>query len=104
MAINHIEIPQIKLKQEMVLIVLIACSVLPSSHNYNLVPYDKSPASPWQVQYNCARLVCRQRGYKMTSVRQNVFRCAIPSGTQLQRQYEFPLLLPFPLIFKSRYD
>jgi hypothetical protein len=27
MATNHIEIPQIKLKQEMVLIVLIACSV-----------------------------------------------------------------------------
>jgi hypothetical protein len=27
MATNHIEIPQVKLKQEMVLIVLIACSV-----------------------------------------------------------------------------
>jgi hypothetical protein len=43
---NHIEIPQIKLKQEMVLIVLIACSVFAFSRNYNLVPYDKSPASP----------------------------------------------------------
>jgi hypothetical protein len=45
MATNHIEIPQIKLKQEMVLIVLIACLCLLSSRNYNLV-YDKSPASP----------------------------------------------------------
>jgi hypothetical protein len=45
MATNHIEIPQIKLKQEMVLIVLIACLCL-LSRNYNLVPYDKSPASP----------------------------------------------------------
>jgi hypothetical protein len=45
MATNHIEIPQIKLKQEMVLIVLIV-SVFAFSRNYNLVPYDKSPASP----------------------------------------------------------
>jgi hypothetical protein len=45
MATNHIEIPQIKLKQEMVLIVLIACLCL-FLFSRNLVPYDKSPASP----------------------------------------------------------
>jgi hypothetical protein len=44
------------------------------SRNYNLVPYDKSPASPSPVQYNCARLVCRQRGHpKMASIR-SVFK------------------------------
>jgi hypothetical protein len=94
MATNHIEIPQIKLKQEMVLIVLIACLCLFLSRNYNLVPYDKSPASPSPVQYNCARLVCHPKRHpKMASIRQVFSRCAIPLGQQLQRQYEF-LLLP----------
>jgi hypothetical protein len=84
MATNHIEIPQIKLKQEMVLIVLIACSLFAFSRNYNLVPYDKSPASPVLVQYNYARLVCRlKRPTKMASVRQVFSRCAIPSGAAI---------------------
>jgi hypothetical protein len=81
MATNHIEIPQIKLKQEMVLIVLIACSCLPSSRNYNLVPYDKSP-SP-RVQYNCARLVCHQRGHKDDKCQASVFKVCYPSGAAI---------------------
>jgi hypothetical protein len=80
MATNHIEIPQIKLKQEMVLIVLIACSVF---GNY-LVPYDKSPG-----RYNItARLVCRPEA--QPTVYEQCFQGVLfPLGQQLQRQYEF---------------
>ena len=38
MATSHVEIPQVKLKKEMVLVVLIICSFFLFSLNYNLVP------------------------------------------------------------------
>jgi hypothetical protein len=48
MATAHIELPQLKLKQEMVLVVLIACSLFSFSLNYNLLPAKVScVAKPW---------------------------------------------------------
>jgi hypothetical protein len=104
MATNHIEIPQIKLKQEMVLIVLIACSVFAFSRNYNLVPYDKSPASPVPVQYNCARLVCRlKRQPKDGKCQASVFKvCYSLWGSNYNGNMNFLLLL-FQSV-KDRYD
>jgi hypothetical protein len=56
MATSHIEIPQEKLKQ-MVLFVLIACSLLLFSLNYNFGRRLNRPRRLSQVQYSCVHLV-----------------------------------------------
>jgi hypothetical protein len=47
MATSHLEMPQVKLKQNGFIRAIVACSFF-FFHSYNLVPYAKSPASPVQ--------------------------------------------------------